>query len=611
MRPAQSKLDWVTRATVFASVAVVLWMIGFTLWPTLTNTNTIGGHDWDQMESYRYLVQKTVLRFHQFPFWDPYSCGGYTSWGGFESGTTIVSPWLPFYLTMSLPHAMRVEVFGMALLSAAGAWLFAGRFTRSPALRAFVAVAFAVNGRWALQTTAGHTWHLAYAWTPWVFYFFDRAAAGERGFGPPRRRDVVLMGACVAMMAYMGGIYPLPQTAVAVAVYAFCLAAVVRSFRPIIVGVIGGAISFGLAAPKLLPILEVLRRYPRLVDSPESLDFPQFIQILTAPHQDMNAGPIQMPWWGWHEWGMYVGWPVVIAVTIGCLAGRGPRASPLKWAGFAVMALGFGTFAPDAPWPLLRELPIFKSQHVPSRWLYPGLLLLLVVTAATFERILRRAGAWRAGLEIAAVAGVAWIAHDIAMVSRQPLSHAFQNQMPPIADSLGPFRMEIHIPPELNFSPDWAPHSLPTEMANIGTIDCGTFPGLHNYYRDAKGRAPGLGARGRGDPLYRGETYIAEGMGKATLASFTPNVMTVRVTGAKAGEHVVLNQNWDSGWKADGKPVLDWVDQDAAELHGPEATIVFRYRPRLLPLGLALFALTAGGIGFAYYRSRKRPIRPS
>ncbi len=99
-----------------------------------------------------------------------------------------------------------VEVWGSALLSAVGAWLLAGRFTRSPAARAFVVVAFAVNGRWALQTTSGHTWHLAYAWTPWTLYFFDRAAAPAG-----RRRDVVFCAVCIAMMVYTGGIYPLPR----------------------------------------------------------------------------------------------------------------------------------------------------------------------------------------------------------------------------------------------------------------------------------------------------------------------------------------------------------------------------------------------------------------
>src|SRR5260221_5822498 len=261
----QSRLGWVFLATTVLSWLVILSMIAFVVAPTFGVRSTIGGHDWDQMESHRYLVTKTILRFHQFPFWDPYSCGGHTTWGGFESATTIVSPWFPFYLAMSLPHALRVEVLGSALISALGAWMLAGRFTRSPAARALVVVAFAVNGRWALQIATGHTWHLAYAWTPWVLYFYDRAVGAERTHGAPRLRDIVLTGACLAVMIYTGGIYPVPQTACAVALYGLLLAACTRSVRPILVGPAAASLAFGLAAPKLLPVLEVLNRYPRPV----------------------------------------------------------------------------------------------------------------------------------------------------------------------------------------------------------------------------------------------------------------------------------------------------------------------------------------------------------
>jgi hypothetical protein len=585
---------------------IILGMIGFVLWPMLADRNTVGGHDWDQMESHRYLIKKTILRFHQFPFWNPYSCGGHTSWGGVESGTTVVSPWFPFYLAMSLPHAMRVEVFGSALISAVGAWLLAGRFSGSPALRAFVVVAFAVNGRWALQTAVGHTWHLAYAWSPWAIYFYDRAVGTDPTRGRPRGRDIVLVGACLAMMVYAGGIYPLPQTAFVIALYGLLLAARTRSFRPIFVGLASAFIAFGLAAPKLIPVLDVFWDNPRLVDSTESIDLAAFVAILTAHVQDTSSRPANVGQWGWHEYGMYVGWAVAILVIVGCVLGRGARESPLKWVGLVCVVLGFGAFDPHAPWALLhRDFPLFKSQHVPTRWQYLGLLLLLTLTAAVLERILRRSGRVRGWIEVAMLGGVAWLAYDIGTVARQPITHAFAKPMPAVDDSIGPFHTEIHIPPELNIDPDYVPASLSPEMANIGTIDCVTFPALNNFFRDQKGRAPGLGARGRADPAYKGEAFIAEGVGQATIVNWTPNAVTVHVTGAQGGEQVVLNQNWDGGWRAQGSVAINWKDTVAATLRGPEATVVFRYRPRFWYAGLAAFVATIVAIGYGYWLTFK------
>lgn len=592
-------------ATTVLSWLVILGMIGAVLAPTLADPSAGGSHDWEQMESHRYLVTKTIRGYHQFPFWNPYACGGHPSWGGFESGVTVVSPWFPFYLWMSLAHAMRVEVFGSALISAIGAWMLAGRFSLSPALRALVVVVFAVNGRWALQMSVGHTWHLAYAWTPWSLYFYDRAAGADPTRGAPRLSDVVLMGACLGIMVYTGGIYPLPQTIFLIALYGVFLSAVTRSFRPTLVVLAGGLLAFGLAAPKLLPVIDVLRNYPRITDSIETLDLTTFFQILTAHDQDTTSHPANVSQWAWHEWGMYVGWPVVTAMIAGALVGRGVRESPLKWAGLVAMLLGFGAFDPHAPWTLLHRFPVFMSQHVPSRWQYPGLLLLLVVTAAAFDRIFRHSGRVRGWLEVAAFAGAVWTAYDVGKVASQPVRHAFAVPMPTVPESMDPFHTEVHVPAELTYSASWSSPSLTAELANIGTIDCGTFPGFHNYYRNASGHVHGLGAHGRGDPAYKGETFIAEGLGNAMVLSFTPNAVAVLVTGARTGEHVVLNQNWDAGWTANGAPALNMDDTVAAPLEGPEATVVFRYRPRLWNAALVIFGATIGGIGYAFRLERK------
>jgi hypothetical protein len=590
------------RTQLVAAIVAWLMILGTVvavLAPTLAIPMGLGSHDWDQMEAHRYLVVKTIRRFHQFPFWNPYACGGHPNWGGFESGSTVVSPWLPFYLTMTLPHAMRVEIWGSALLSALGAWLLAGRFTSSPAARALVVVVFAVNTRWGLQVATGHTWHLAYAWTPWTLYFYDRAVGADPLRGRPRPSDFVLCAGCIATMAYTGGIYPLPQTAVAICLYAAFLSAITRSFRPALVAGIVGGLGFGLSAPKLLPVMDVIARYPRIAESPESIDLTAFVQILTSQDQGVGSHPARVnASWGWHEFGMYVGWPVVCAVTLGTLLARGTRESPLKWVGLVFLVLGFGSFDPHAPWPLIHHLPIFRSQHVPSRWQYPALVILLTITAAALERWLGRAGKARAWLEVALLACVGWVAYDIGRVARQPLG-SLVVPVPSVQESTGPFHTEIHLPPELAYTVEYVPLSLSAEMANVGTIDCGTFPGLNNYIRGDRPRSPGLGARGRGDPEYKGEAYVDEGVGDATIDKWTPNEVIVSVHGARAGEHIVLNQNWDAGWSVGGRRALNLRDQVAGQLPEGSTTVVFRYRPRLWWAGVLVFAATVLGLLWA------------
>src|SRR6202022_4039861 len=117
---------------------------------------------------------------------------------------------------------------------------------------------FAVNSRWTNQIGLGHTWHMAYNWTPWVLYFLDRAFGDWRRTQRFPGRETVLAGVCLAMMVYMGGIYPLRQTIVAVALYASLYSMTIGDWRPVVCSVAAGIVSFGLSAPKLLPVLEAV-----------------------------------------------------------------------------------------------------------------------------------------------------------------------------------------------------------------------------------------------------------------------------------------------------------------------------------------------------------------
>jgi hypothetical protein len=606
----RTRADWARLAGSLLAWGIVLATIAAVVGPIFHEIRSLGTHDWDQMESHRYLLYKSVRSYGQFPFWNPYGCGGHPSWAGVESGTTIVSPWLPFYLFTSLPIALKIEIFGTALISAIGTWLLAGRFTKSPAIRAFCCAVFVVNGRWALQAASGHSWHLYYAWTPWTLYFFDRASGcGDRPvIGAPavRWRDVVLCGASIAMMVYTGAIYPLPQTILAVAVWSILLTVSYRTLRPVLVALASGLVAFGLSAPKLIPTLDVVRRYPRLVDSTEALDLRAFVVIFTSRDQNFGSRPAPVSPYGWHEWGIYIGWVAFLALLFGAIFAHSRREVPLKAMGLVLVLLGFGAFHEDAPWTLLHHAPIFKSQHVPSRWLYPATLVLAVVFASMLERGIARLRGLRGIAEVVLLACAAWISWDIARVARSPMTQMFGSHMPTIPQHTAEFHTDAKMSGEYMYDGvSYGYASLPTEMANVDQLECMLFPGLSIFARDAKGVVHGMGAKGRGDPAYRGEAYTADGKGKAELIHFTPNAMTVHVDNATPGDLLVLNQNWDPGWRADGVPAVAYHDAVATVVRSTNETVMFRYRPHYWWLSVAIFTVTVGGIGVAFRRRRR------
>jgi hypothetical protein len=582
-------------------------MMLIVLSPLLVHPWTLGQHNWDQMNTQREVVVQTIARFHQFPFWDPFTCGGHPAWGSLESDPIVVSPWLPAYLAFPLPIAIRIEIIVSAIVGALGAWRLASRFTESYAVKALFVVVTVVNSRWAMQIAAGHTWHLLYGLLPWILYLFDRAVDPQTS-RKQAVKDVIVAGACLALMAYGDGIYPVPHTAFALTVYAGVLAKRTRRLEPLYALAGLAVVAVGLAAPKLAPLFEELQRFPRIIKSDEAI-WPQYIPAIFtrrvgdyAASADFVSGAI------WHEWGLYVGWPALVGLVAAIVASRGERERALKWAGLIMFSfVALAGPHPITPWRLLHLLPLFKSQHVPARWLYAAVIVLACCAASGADRWLRGLGKRRQAVEaLLAFAAVA-LAVDMGTVAREGVAMSFVNPSPAVPATVGAFHMVHRLAPRPDYVPGlWDVSTLPAVLENVGTLECDTDNGLHSTRRDLEGRMAGLGAYGDDDPDYRGEAYVVEHAATATVVSFTPDEVEVRVEGAQPGDHLVLNQNWDPGWSADGAATTPLHDAVATVLPAASESVVFRYRPRTLGLGLAVFALTLAAIAIALLRSRRR-----
>ncbi len=585
--------EWAAAALAVTTIVVSVALV---VSPFLSSASTLGFHDWDVETSHRYLTKLSLLRYGEAPLWNPFACGGFPEWGYIEGGTIVVSPWLLPYLVLPIPIALRVEVIGMALLSALGAYALAGRFTRSFAGRALVVALWAVNGRWALQAAAGHTWHLAYAWMPWCFYFFERARAD----GPwPRMRNVFGLGACFAMLVYSGGIYPLPHTVLALGLYALALSARERSARPLLVVAASGLLGVCLAAPKLLPMLQTFERAPRTIESVERLAPGELLKLLTLRAQDFHATPFRGAY-GWHEYGMYLSVAGLLALVLAIALVWGRRVTELKLVGLIFVLLGFGAFHPAAPWSLLHaHAPFFRSQHVPFRFLYPAALLLALVAARGLGRLARRKPWLDAALGVCVLA----LAVDVALVARKPMAEAMCMVAPPIVPA-----------PELHFTEastyeyakrDFAGPVYLSMLGNKGIIHCYGFPPL-----DA------IGARSVTDVRYRGEAYVLRPggapAGEARITSWSPNHATLSLEGASAGTVVVYNMNFDEGWRSDAGPVAMYEDKLAVRLDEARSSVSFSYRPASVSIGVVIAGLTAAAcalVGWARLRGARRARR--
>jgi hypothetical protein len=579
-------------------VALALWVFA----PFFRDTRAMGFQDWDEQAAFRYVSVLALRDYGQWPFWNAWYCGGFPAWGYVEAATNVVSPFAPFYFAFSYPLAARLESVAATVVGVLACYLLAGRYTRSPAWRAFVAAVVMLSSRWALQIASGHLWHLAYAWTPLAIYFFDRAV-DERRVG-----WAAAAGATMALMTYLGGIYPVPHTALLLGTYAAVAAITRRSWAPLGLLAVTGLAAVGLSAPKLVPALVTLARFPRLIASHEPMTLADLWVMLTAHDQSFGSHPI-LPisfFWVWWEWGMYIGVAGVLALVAALATGvlRGPERRALLWlrlAGTGCFLLALGQSA----WQVVHALPYFRSQHVPSRLLWPGVLCLALALSGAVAEPWRRFAAARRWAEPALLIVIGLYALDLAVVARQATVAPFRLGVPEVRRA--PAFEQLARSPYAYAKPaiaerrlrerfDWPTKIMyPTMLANQGVVRCyGVPPEVTSA------------VTGRDQPGDRGLVYLASGRGEARVVDWTPNAVRVGVTGASPGDTLVYDMNFDAGWRADGRPALDWHGLVGAPVRDGGSVIELRYRPPGLAAGLVAFAATLIGLGGAILVGRRR-----
>jgi len=592
--PRVGRSATIARLLAWATVVGPLLLV---VSPWLESASTYGTHDWDFETANRYLAKLSLLTYHQLPFWNPYVCGGLPAWGYVEGATTLVSPWLVPYLALPMPVALRVEAIGSGLLGAVGAYVLARRFTESYAGRALVVALWACNSRWALQAAVGHTWHMMYAWTPWCLYAFDRSLSPKARFV-----DVLGLAVCFALLLYGGAIYPLPHVVLALALYAGVLAIKERATRPLTRLLASGALGAALSAPKLLPMLREYARTPRIIESTELTRADLLWRALTSREQTLRTR-LAPGDYGWHEYGIYIGIAGVLVVLVAAVVAWGPRETPLKIVGIVLVVLGLGSFHPAAPWALLHDhVPFFRSQHVPSRFLYPALLFLALVAASGLGRLVRS----RAVLDAWLAAGVLALAVDVAIVARQPMVNALHLTPTPAAAS-PTFHHEQASP----FRYDQSRSKTSTYLSmvgNEGVIACYGFPALDR-----------VGAVSTSDARFRGEARVISpgspgdsASVDARVADWTPNRVVLSVR-APAGSTVVYNMNYDDGWTSGEGVVIDVDGAVGVRVNRPSDVVTLVYRPPWVVPGmlLALGACIASVLLWRRERSSGASPEPS
>jgi hypothetical protein len=195
-----------------------------------------------------------------------------------------------------------------------------------------------------------------------------------------------------------------------------------------------------------------------------------------------------------------------------------------------------------------------------------------------------------------------FLAVDIGREASLTMERAFWMQRRAISEEPA-FVQHERVPRALQYvRRDYAPEAVPALLAGVGILPCTLHASLTIWVpKGEDGRPLGMGAKGRESPDYRGEAYTESGEGTARVVAFSPSRVEVEVRGAKQGERVVLNQNFDPGWRANGRATEPFHHAISVRLAAPDEHLVFDFHVRGWLAGWLVFGATVSLlIGFRY-----------
>lgn len=518
MKPVSRGFAWF--AATLASGAVVALFFH----PLLAR-NPLAGFDWFMSGTYYDWARTAFTEYGAFPL---YMAGAPHSFNLIANPQSpVLSPLIGLLFFLPIGTYLKVLLVTYATLGLIGMVALLREHGAAPEIAALAGVVFAFNGFFVAHFAVGHPFVLGAYLLPALLLLFERARRGSAAalWGAAGVNILVLLEGANHPFLWQNVLLPLLATA-------WCLES--RSLLPAWTWLRFLGLSLGLGAFKLLPLLAEFHAYAPVE---RSLGFPPAAALwsLTAHGQNVatsHPGIAFQVGTGWWEYAFYVG--VLPCVFFAAALAAARRRWPLLLAGafFLVISLDLraGSMGLD-PWTLIDDLPGWRTQRVPSRFLLVAIFAFLVAAAIGVQRMLDSVRERR--LVHAALRGAVALIAILVFVDLRSQSEPWQE------DSSESQQVPLDHRPPIMLIP----------------------------------AAPASTAR---------------------FSRFTPNRFAVAVRSPVTAHLVLAGERWirRHNWRIAGGTMAPVGGRVAVRVGPGEHEVSFRYMPRFFGLGITVSALT-------------------
>jgi len=577
------------RLQVIISILIFLLVSIIYAFPLFKNINNWGGMDWDQFTFWNAVPRETILKYHQFPLWNPYSSGGSAIFA--RPHSSFLSPFYIFVLIFGPIIGLKLQIIIHLLLGMFGVFLFCkyiGIKEYSAYLPPFI---YMLSSFYSVHIAEGHVERFTMAFLPWFFLFYFKSL----------RNFKYIIGSIIslALMILGGSVYVFNITVILFLIYGFFCMLQQRKLAPLRVIVIIFLATFLLCSIKLIPMLEFLQDNPRKTNPEGITNISLLPTIFLSRDQALYYQNTRWYWQqkvvngiriqeGWHEYGAYVGVVPLVLATIG-LAFCFKKYWPLLIMGILSLWISLGEGIFYNLWRLLHKFPIYNSLHVPSRFILGFLFSLSIFSGfglEKIERVISKRGKYLIGIIIALVF------LDLFLVDYPLLKNTFTVK-PAEIKKQSEFRQRYR---DFNLFPEKSKSSMyPALLSNSGIINA------YEVINVDKGNVMTIS-----DYSYRGEVYLAQDKGSAKIVYFSPNKIVINVN-VNDIDTLILNLNHYKGWRAksnvEKKEVKPFNGLIATSVNSKDKKITFYYLPSSFIIGSLLSAVTTMLV--FYFRRRQ------
>lgn len=550
----------------------------------------IGNLDWDLHISWPAAARQIILRYGQFPLWNPYRCGGVPLLG--EPESDVLSPLFPLILAYG-PVVGYINSFVIGLgVGLYGFYMLARSYRISRLGSVLVGVTYTLSGLIIIPFAVGATNFLSVAYLPYLFLFFERyLRSGLLRYA--------IFSSLIASFMFLSGfhyVYIIILYLIAVTFIYGLIQKDIESIRKFVIVIF---LFLSLSAIKFFPSLDVVFSHPIQFQPGEAPEYGYSVKTLLFSLVSRNQTRSDFRHWGGErpgffdglsygleENGMYVGVVIFSFFLLGFLVGKKSFFGQHMIFIFFLL-LAFGTNIPFI-YSFFQGLPFFSDMRVAERFRYIFMVPFALFAGYGFDifwQYIKKYFGNNTVISMGAFLCVGALIVDLIVVNSRAFRETFRvNSMTP--NSPGFFAQTCLTENEKRDGGEYR-----RIFSNQGVINC-----VDNVFFDTHAICVG-------DPRYREETYLLYDHNIVPVKRFSPNIIQIVVSPVK-NDVLVINQNYDLGWrvKVNGKKgkVISTNGLISTPVEQGFNNVIFYYMPlsvliggivTMVSLGLSLYIL--------------------